>query len=343
MPTMEGLPASGPSTTALPNMAEQIAVDQTSPDQFTSRVLPQRMGNASPIAYGGCTAGVAVHSACRTVPATFHLYSVLGAFHGPTRIDRKLNCVVTRTRSTKTFQTRRVVASQTLDDGTERTCADFFVDFHVREDELLAYDAVPSMSYGGGPLDPEHTAAAPEVAERLVREGHIPRRAADAHKTMFAMAESFFETRQCTDGVSGQNLMGLAKGLETTQDHRPIYERTSAEWMRARMPLADEAENSAALAFIMDGALSFLPLNLDHKDFGDAGACSTLDFALRVMRPGLDMRGWHMRERRTIAAAVGRSYSESRLWDERGRMVAVMTQSCIIRPPPPRQGKVSKI
>ncbi|KAK5955806.1 hypothetical protein OHC33_003447 [Knufia fluminis] len=334
---MEGLPASG-TAPSLPTMAEQIAVDQISPDTFTSRVHPQRMGNAAPIAYGGCTAGVAVHSACLTLPqdsnSNFHLYSVLGAFHGPTRIDRKLKCVVTRTRSTKTFQTRRVVASQTMDDGSERTCADFFVDFHVREAELFGYSARPSMGYGVGPMDPTHTAPTIEVAERLVRDGHISREAAEANGKMFAMAESFFETRQCTDGVSGQNLMGLAKDLTTTQDDRHITDKTSAEWLRTRTPLANEAENCAALAFIMDGALSFLPLNLDHKNFGDSGACSTLDFALRVMRPGVRMDGWHFRERRTVAAAAGRSYSESRLWDEGGGMVAVMTQSCIIRPPP---------
>ena len=90
----------------------------------------------------------------------------------------------------------------------------------------------------------------------------------------------------------------------------------------------------AALAFLMDGALSFLPLNLDKKNFVDAGACSTLEFALRIMVPGIRADEWHLRERRTMAAAVGRSYAEGRLFDEQGNVVAVETQSCIIRPPP---------
>lgn len=144
----------------------------------------------------------------------------------------------------------------------------------------------------------------------------------------------------CTAGVSGQNLMGLAKDLKTTQEDRAITDRTSAEWVRMRMKLATEAENCGALAFLMDGALSFLPLNLDHKDFADVSACSTLDFALRVMRPGIDMREWHLRERKTIAAAVGRSYAESRLWNEQGDMICVMTQSCIVRPAPDRKVKL---
>jgi len=158
--------------------------------------------------------------------------------------------------------------------------------------------------------------------------------------TNLSQAESYYETRMCTAGVGGQNLMGLAKDLKTTQEDRAITDRTSAEWVRMRTHLASEAENCAALAFLMDGALSFLPLNHDHMDFADAGACSTLDFALRVMRPGVEMGEWHLRERKTIAAAVGRSYGESRLWNEQGEMVCVMTQSCIIRPAPGRKVKL---
>src|SRR4051812_11733617 len=99
--------------------------------------------------------------------------------------------------------------------------------------------------------------------------------------------------------------MGAAKHVKTTQDHLSMTEKTSAEWLRTRTPLKDEHENIAALTFIMDGALSFLPLNHDHKNFDDAGPCSTLDFALRVMRPGIQMNRWHLRERKAIAAAVG--------------------------------------
>jgi len=188
------------------------------------------------------------------------------------------------------------------------------------------------MSYGDGPFDPVHTASTPEVADRLVTEGHVPRSAAVAYETMFAMSDTYFEARQCLAGVSGQNLMGLAPRLATTQDDRPIAEKTSAEWVRTRKSLSSEAENAAALAFIMDGALSFLPLNLDHKGFMDAGPCSTLDFALRLFVPRVEMGAWHLRERRTVAAGGGRTFSEGRIWDEKGVMVGSMTQSCILRP-----------
>lgn len=55
----------------------------------------------------------------------------------------------------------------------------------------------------------------------------------------------------------------------------------------------------AALAFLMDGALAFLPLTHGGMWFDDVGACSTLDFALRVFVPSVDMGEWHLRERST--------------------------------------------
>jgi len=185
------------SSSIPPTISSQLALTQTGPDTYTSVHFPRRLGNAAPIAYGGCTAGLAVHAACLTVataPRSFHLYSVLGAFHGPTRIDRPLVCAVTRTRATKTFQTRRVVASQTLDDGAVRTCADLFVDFHVVEDELVAYHAPPSMGlrYGSGPMDQACTREMAEVAERLVGAGHVRRETVEGSRLMVAMVSLLF-------------------------------------------------------------------------------------------------------------------------------------------------------
>ena len=311
-------------------LAEQVAVKQISPDNFSSCVFPKRMGNSAPIAYGGCTAAIAVHSACKTVKENFHAHSILGAFHGPTRIDRVINCTVTRTRDTKTFATRRVVATQTQDDGTERTCCDITVDFMVKEPAMFEYSPKPSRQWPG-PYG-EGTEENSKILENLVTEGEISREQADNYRKLFTMMGQFYETRQCVDGVSGHNFMGLAKGKKTSQDHLDITEKTSAEWQRMFEKFKDESEEVAALAFFMDGALSFLCLNHDHKNFEDGGACSTLDFALRIMRPGFKLNRWTLRERRTIAAAVGRTYAESRLWDEDGNLIAVESQSCIMRP-----------
>lgn len=328
------------------SIANQIGVEAVSgePDTFRSIAVPIRLANRAEIAYGGNTQALCVHSACKTITKPgFHLYSVLGAFHGPTRVDRPVICRVTRTRDTKTFITRRVVASQLTDDGSERPCIEMFVDFHVLEPEMYRYSATPSRNYGTGPEDPFTTMRTGEVADRLLREGDITKAQHEQHKKTFGILESLYETRQCLDGVSGRNLFGLAKSVKTPQDNLPIHERTSAEWFRLREPLSSEAETASVLAFIMDGALSFLPLNLDKKGLEDAGPCSTLDFSLRIMQPDFKLHNWHLRERRTIAAAVGRSFSESRVWDEQGNLICIENQSCIIRPPQKEQKHKAKI
>lgn len=91
---------------------EQTAIEEIGPDQFRSKVNPGRMGNAKPIAYGGCTLGVAVRAACMAVPPNHCLYTVVGHYLGPASTTEKLVCVVHDTRTTKSFSTRRVVVQQ---------------------------------------------------------------------------------------------------------------------------------------------------------------------------------------------------------------------------------------
>lgn len=55
---------------------------------------------------------------------------------------------------------------------------------------------------------------------------------------------------------------------------------------------------------------------------------------MRLFVPDVDLSGWHLRERNTLAAAVGRQYSESRMWDQQGNLVASMTQQLTLRPRP---------
>ena len=116
--------------------------------------------------------------------------------------------------------------------------------------------------------------------------------------------------------------------------------------MRALHPLVSQGENMAALGFNMDGGLSFLPLihGGEGKFLDDVGACSSLDFSMRIFQSGeekMEMDKWKLKERRTIAAAGGRTYSEGRLWDERGMIVASMTQVCILRPKAQAQMKTA--
>ncbi|KAJ9657102.1 hypothetical protein H2201_008310 [Coniosporium apollinis] len=310
-------------------VAEQVALKEAKPDEYISLHSPSRMGNAGIIAYGGCTMGTAVNAACQSAQAHYYLYSALGYYLGPSLTDRKVFCTVHRVRDTRTFATRRVEVSQRQDDGTKRPCFVLLADFQVKEPPLLRFSASPSRQYP----DVDDCPTWDLIRETLVSEHGFTKRRVDAHKAVFDLMGRFWDQRQCPEGVFAQNLMGIAKEIRTTQDDLSITEKASADWLRSKHPLITKAEQLSALAFLMDCALSFVPLAHSHQFLEDAGACSSLDFALRVFVSDLDLNDWHLREMKTVTGDEGRTYSESRLWDRKGRMVASMTQQSILRLP----------
>ncbi|RSM03788.1 hypothetical protein CEP52_007219 [Fusarium oligoseptatum] len=312
-----------------PTLAEQVAVEQLEKGEYVSKLLPIRMGNSMPIAYGGCTAGVAVSAACATAPPTMALYSVLGHFHGPASTDRKLHCSVTHTRDTRSFATRRVQVKQQQADGKFRVCMELIADFHVIEPSTLTFTELPNPNWPKPGDDGCENMT--EHVKKLVADGTVEKDKADAFLESFSAFETFFDAQYCLDGVAGQNMGGAIKDKITTQDDRHVTDKTSAEWQRARDPLETHADNMAALSFLMDGGLSFLPLTHNHLWFDDVTVCSSLDFALRIFVPDLKLNEWHLKERRTFRAGNGRTFAEGKLWDEHGNLVASESQQSILR------------
>lgn len=276
--------------------------------------------------------GVATAAACSTVPQGYHLYSLVGHYLGPGQLVVKMLCTVHPTRTTKTFATRRVEVKQTAPDGTSRVCMEIIADFHVEEPAVLTYSAPPRRKYSG----PETSPDLESLSRTLLADGQISQEQADMASAtgMFGLMGRFFDTRHPVEGVAGQNLFGIAKHMPTDQDSCHITEKTSAEWIKTLAPLDSRAEKMSALAFELDGALSFTPMAHSSLWFEDVGVASTLDFAMRLFVPDVDLGRWHLRERSTVAAAVGRQYSESRMWDQQGNLVASMTQQSILRPRP---------
>jgi acyl-CoA thioesterase II len=308
-------------------LVDQIGVVQLAPGEFETKLLPFRMGNPLPVAYGGCTVAAAVSAACATVAPSFSLYSVVGHFHGPSSTQRKLRCSVQSTRDTRSFATRRVQVKQEQADGSFRTSLELIADFHVREAAAMDYARGPLRAWPG----PEESRPTYEAAEALREQGVVTARQVKEYAAALGPSEDFFEARYCGDGVMAQNLSGVAKHATTTQDQLPITDKLSAEWVRSRSALPTTADNMAALAFLMDGQLSFLPLSHSHQWFDDVAAVSSLDFALRVLTPDVDMRGWHLRESRTLHGGHGRTFSEAWLWNEKGEAVATVSQQSIMR------------
>lgn len=311
------------------SLPDQVSVVQVGKDEFVSATYPQRMGNMRPIAYGGCATAIAVNAAFQTIQPGFNVYSILGYFLGPALIDRPVRCHVHRVRDTRTFATRRVVVSQIIPDGRERNCLELFADFQATEPgEAMAYD--PPLIAPFKP--PSQTPTADECLDRFVAQGKVNKKQAAVLTSTFGLMASYFEQRLLPEGHSSQKMLGFAKHEPTTQDHLPLTDKFSAEWLQAKTKMTTQAENIAALAFNMDGGLSFLPLIHDDKFLDDAGDCSSLDFALRIFSPQVDLNSWHLKERKTIAGGHGRTYSEARLFDQKGKLVAIESQQGIMRP-----------
>ncbi len=158
---------------------------------------------------------------------------------------------------------------------------------------------------------------------------------------MFGLILNFFKLRLCRDGVGGQHLGGMANSVRTSQDRDglAVTEKLATERLRSQKTLPDEAEDMAALGFVMDGVLRFLPLTHvgESKLLDDVGACSILDFSMRMFQTGekrLEMYKYELKEKGSVAASGGRRYEEARIWDEKGKMVARMTQACILSSKP---------
>lgn len=318
------------------SLADQLAIEQVGPSEFVSRIPPGDYGNARGIAFGGCTSAIAARAAFATVRDGYFLYSLVGNFLGPATTTTKLHCSVFTVRDTKTFATRRVVVKQQQPDGTMRSCLEVLADFHVKEPALLTYSAPTTLKYRG----PDEQPTLKELVDKAVADGVVKEDPIAKFAPMFYATERHWIMKTCVEGMSGQNLVGmLAKQVPTDQDDLPLTDRVSADWIKLKTPLTSPGELTAALAFLMDGGVPFSALAHNHMWYNDCGPCNTLEFALRLFEPVVDLKDWHLRERKTIVAAHGRSYNEARLFDERGNLVVSMTQQCILRPKPEPKAK----
>ena len=312
-----------------------IELKQLTPSTYITLLPPEKMGNAAHIAYGGCAMAVGINAACLSVGPSYRLYSALGSYLGPALIDRTLQVTVRKIRDTRTFATRLIEVSQLQEDGTERACMTFLADFQVPElASLMTFSTPPSMPY----TPRSRTLPLAEHHQTLVTSGTISAALLAQHDVLFALGSRFFEFHEPPESVFAQNLRGMAKHARTSQDERAVYDKTSAGYLRCKAPLKTHGQQMAALAFVADGALSFLPLGHASMSLGDAAACSSLEFALRVfgneVRVGSELEDELFREMRTVVGGVGRTYSEARFWNGKGDMVASMTQQCILRPWP---------
>ena len=315
-------------------VTDLLSLRQHSPTHYESINVPERMGNTANWAFGGNTIGIAIAAALQTVPTTFYLYTAMGNYLGPASVDRTLHCNVRSLRSTKTFCTRLVEVSQIRDDGQSRLCMFMTADFQSPEQEtVLTYSCPPRRPVSAL----QDCVSETENEKALLERGVITAQDVKIQRKLFGLAQRFLERRPCPEGVMTQTYAGAAKkGTPTTQDQYPIYEKTSSDYFRSKHRLETPAQHVAALAFVMDMATSFIPLVHSGSTLMEAGVQSSLDFAMRMFvnggEGGVDLNEWNLREWTTVTGGEGRTYTELRVWDLKGRMLGNMTQQSILRP-----------
>lgn len=340
------------------NFIDLIRLRSTpTPDVFLSCSHPEKMGNVAPIAYGGCVVALALQAAFKSIEPdrslhNFEVYSLLGNYLGPTKTDRPLKLTVSTIRNTRSFATRFVIASQTLDDGTERSTFSATVDF-VAPNKIdteraggpfQRYSKKPRMQYAL----PEQLPSLQDLALRKVREGRASKSDADhLIDTVFGLGKKVLLQAYPPQSLHAINVLGLDPLAESDQHELPLPQRFSADWVKSlhslsspspppthikgALGVSNASANACWLAFVMDAALSFIPLTFSKMELKNASAVSSLDCALRFMcKPKVDE--WHLREMQTNAGNDCRTYSEAMLWDREGNLVASMTQACILRP-----------
>ncbi len=326
------------------------------------------MGNPADIAYGGCVQALAVQAAFKSVETrndlrNFEIYSVLGNYLGPTLADRKVKLSVTELRSTRSFATRFVIASQLQNDGSERNTFSATIDFTAPNkidnsqagEPFTRYSRKPRMQYAA----PEHLPTMHAIVANKVKEGKV--RQADASyflDTLFALGNKVNTSTLPPQALHSQNALGLDPLAESEQHSLPLTDRFSADWVKSKQDLSSPpappsasspslpasnytdvgaplsvtraSANACWLTFIMDGSLSFIPLTFSKMTLMDAGAVSSLDCALRFFSVP-DMNDFHLREMQTVAGGDCRTYSEAFLWNRNGDLVAATTQACVLR------------
>lgn len=114
-------------------------------------------------------------------------------------------------------------------------------------------------------------------------------------------------------------------------NRKEVSDIISAERLRVHDGLNTVADRIAALAFYMDRGLAYILANHSGYSLSQAGACVTLDFALRVLSHKVDLQNWHISERQTCGAGNARALSEKRVFNDDSQLLASMMQTTILR------------
>lgn len=286
----------------------QIAVEPLGPGRYCSAINPTAMGTLTPTVFGGNVLAIAVNASYQTVSDSHHIYSICGHFVNAATADRRLLCDVEIIKNTKAFQTRHVRVSQETDDGSTRLCLLASADFHIAEPRsMVTYSSPPQSASNPSSISSQRT-----QAEEFGLYKHI---------------ERFTDTQKISANSNNDN-----DDKNPGSADAPL--KVSAEKFRALGHLQNEADHLSALSFYMDRGLAHIPAKHSGYELFEASACATLDFSLRFFTHEINLHDWHIMELKALVAENARAFGEGRVWDDKGRLLASMTQQTLLRPLP---------
>jgi acyl-CoA thioesterase II len=328
---------------------------------YQSIAKPVKMGNVLPIAYGGYTSALSIQAAFHSLPgntnkekSSWAIYSANGIFLGPTSTEYPVDYTVTKLRDTRSFATRSILATQQIS-GKARSCFTVLVDFTKKVASSGPPHREPKLplSYSASPLDsyphPDELKEVFVIAEERAKSGKISQDSFKALTAVFGLSRKVSIGKQVTGGIFDETNYGITPRSDSGKQMAipDVTQRRNVDYFKARdtliptesrdkddgsLPLLAQAIQASYLAFVLDGALAFYPLSENGLALQDAGACSTLDFALRFHDDEYDMQDWHTREMRTYCADRERTFSEALLYNMKGKLVVSTTQQCVLRP-----------
>jgi acyl-CoA thioesterase II len=273
-----------------------------------------------------------------------------GLFLGPASTKKPLQYHVTSLRDTRSFSTRFIIASQESS-GTTRKCFSITIDFtrkaassgppHGEPRLPLSYSVSPFQSHP----PPDELLEIFEAGDEKLKAGKVTRRQHQALRGTFSLLGKVAVCKNVKGSIFDETMLGIDAKSDTHQQQAnpDVTQRRNADYLRAReilvpiiattdsLAMSSYAIQASFIGFMLDAALAFYPLSQQGLRLIDAGACSTLDFALRFHEDEYDLQEYHLREMRSYCANRDRTFSEALLWDKEGKLIASMSQQCVLR------------
>ncbi|CAG8064124.1 unnamed protein product [Penicillium salamii] len=302
-------------------LRQQIAVHSLTPGCFASVCYPARLGSLTTTGFGGSSLAVAISAAFQESRGDFHLYSIAGYFLRPVKTDRKLFCHVEILRKSKSFETREIRVTQEYENGVSKICLIALADFHLMElKSMVTFSTAPELV----------SLPAPTNEQSLQDNTHDSCSGHDLYQDIENLIE--MQPLGLSPGIDPVSPRLHEQAAIENDSNPPAPRSIHAERFRARSSLNSEAEQISALAFYMDKGLAYIPALHHGYHPSEADTCASLDFSLRFFEHEIDLEDWHYTEQKSIVANHARVYSEGRVWDSKGRLLASMTQQTILRP-----------